>query len=61
MLADLRNWLAVLVAVLIGVGGLFYAAKGEVPGAYTLGLGVFAVAVVVVIITIRRALDEAEQ
>jgi membrane protein implicated in regulation of membrane protease activity len=60
MLTDLRNWVAVTALAIIGLAGLFYAANGD-ETAYHLGLGVFAVAVVVIAILIRRALDSAEK
>jgi hypothetical protein len=61
MLTDLRNWAAITALSLAGLFGLFYSAHGENGTAYHLGLGVFAVAVVVIIILVRRTLDQAEK
>jgi uncharacterized membrane protein (DUF485 family) len=61
MLTDLRNWVAITALSLAGLFGLFYSAHGENETAYHLGLGVFAVAVVMGAILVRRALDQAEK
>jgi cyanate permease len=60
MLTDLRNWLVVAGCVVIGIFGLFYAAHSHASDQYLMGLGAFFAALAIIIVLVRRALDDAD-
>lgn len=60
MTMSLREWLMLLLAILVGLGGLFYASAPDAGAAYGIGLVVFGVAVIYGFMVVKRHFDEAD-
>jgi hypothetical protein len=60
MLTDLRVFMGLVAITIVGLLGLFMAAKAELESSYNLGLGVFFAAVIVGAILVKRSLDDAD-
>ncbi len=60
MLQGLVNWLLGIALSIVGLAGLFLAAKGATNDAYVFGLILFGLSLLCLAVLVRNVLDKAE-